>query len=132
MGFRKDSFARIWSVEDKGNYSIANVSISRKNKETNQYEVEFQDGFVRLVGNAHEFMKGVLVPQGGFPVKITSCDVTNKYSQEKKQTYTNYVIFGLEAMNFSGNATAGNASTAKKAAPKAQPTVDEDDNPLPF
>lgn len=140
MGFRTGAFARIWSVESKGNYSVANISISKKNKDTEKYDVEFQDGFVRLVGNAHEFMQGVNIPEKGYPVKITSCDVTNKFDGDKKKLYYNFAIFGLEDANSGGNggnAPAQNNAPAKaggkKSAPKSDfAALDDDDAQLPF
>lgn len=60
MGFRqadnegRGGFARIWSIEDKGNYSVAKISTSKKRKDGSGYETDFQDGFVRLIGSAHE------------------------------------------------------------------------------
>ena len=113
MGFRQGVFAKVWRVEDKGNYSVAQVSISRKNQETNAYDVEFQNNFVRLVGSAHDIGKNIHEVQGGTTIKITSCDVTSKYDKEKNKEYTNFVIFGFEfpdgnnapAPNSKGNAT---------------------------
>lgn len=138
MGFRTNAFARVWSVENKGNYSVAKISISKKNKETEKYDVEFQDGFVRLIGNAHEFFQGVDIPEKGYPVKITSCDVTNKYDNAKEKLYYNFAIFGLEdANNSSGNATAQKSQPAKESGKKTPPAqdysmLDDDDVQLPF
>ena len=112
MGFRQDAYAKVWTYEDKGNYGMGQVSISKKNKTTGQYEVEFQDGYVRFVGSAHDLMNENPIPErGGLSIKISSCDVTNNYSKEKKKTYTNYVIFGFELPD-------GNPAP-KKEAPKA-------------
>ena len=63
MGFRqadsegRGGFARIWAIEDKGNYSVAKVSTSKKRRDEDGYETDFQDGFVRLIGAAHEKAK---------------------------------------------------------------------------
>ena len=135
MGFRQGAFAKVWKFENKGNYDVAQISISRKNKETNQYEVEFQDGFVRFVGNAHEEINNVDFPEkNGLTIKITSCDVTNHYDKEKKITYTNYVIFGFELPN---NESESSSKPAKKSAKKVEEddTVDsfaEAEDDLPF
>ena len=145
MGFHAGAFAKVWSVDDKGKYSIANVSISRKNKDTNEYEMEFQDGFVRLVGNAHTDMQDVEIPKNGYSIKITSCDVTNKYDAEKKRTYTNYVIFGFEVPESNSSNKKAAAKSAKsasnskaKSAKQKQKEADiddlavDDDDELPF
>lgn len=111
MGFRQGAYARIWSVENKGKYSVCNMTVSKKNKETGEYNVEFHDGFVRLVGNAHQAMMGVDIPEKkGVPVKIGACDVTTNYVPERKQTYVNYVVYGFEDDN----------NTQQKSQPKKQ------------
>ncbi len=90
MGFRVDAYAKVWEVNDKGNYSEARISISKKNKQTNQYETDFQSR-VRLVGQAHNCRV-----KANDRIKIKSCDVSTRYNKETKVTYTNYVIFELE------------------------------------
>jgi len=141
MGFRQGAYARIWSVEEgNGNYAVANMSVSRKNPETEKYETEWQDGFVRLVGRAYEAIEGIEVPEGGISVKISSCDVTNNYSTEKRKLYTNYVIFGFEYPIESGN-EGGKSSSAKKTTTKkttkskttkAKVEAADDSEELPF
>lgn len=156
MGFRQGAFARIWSINDEGKYSTANVSVSKKNKETNKYDVEFSDGYVRLVGSAHEAAKNLSLPtrenfdaksDKGVAVKITSCDVTNNYDAKTQKLYTNCVIFGFEIPdgNYSGGDNSKESSTKSvdnskksstsskantKGTPKQEETECEDD--LPF
>ena len=149
MGFRQGAFARIWSVNDEGRYSTANVSVSKKNKETGKYDVEFSDGYVRLVGSAHEVAKGLGLPtrekfdsqsDKGISVKISSCDVTNNYNAKTKKLYTNCVIFGFEIPDNNGDNNSDNSGTRKKSVAgskaKAKATVvaqdDADDEELPF
>ena len=122
MGFRVGNFAKIWSYENKGNYSTCRLSISRKNKNTNAYETEFSDGYVKLVGNAHADIQKVHVDEKkGYNIKITACDVTNVYiSPNGKVSYTpQYVIFGFEEADYNnqnqGNKTRNNANSAKEA-----------------
>ena len=142
MGFRqKDNegrggFARIWSIEDKGNYSLAKVSTSKKRKDGDGYETDFQDGFVRLIGSAHEKAKTLNITDKGVAIQITSCEVTTPYNAETKKGYTNYAIFAFDIPD--SNGSSGNASAAKKSARtsakvKAAESAEEDngDN-LPF
>lgn len=112
MGFRQGAYAKIWKIEDKGNYHVAQMSISRKNKDTGVYDTEWQNNFVRLVGTAHQQIATMDISRN---VKIGSCDVTNKYDKDKNITYTNYVVF-----NFEDNPDGG----SKPAAPK--PTAPND------
>ena len=141
MGFRqKDSegrggFARIWSIEDKGNYSLAKVSTSKKRKDGDGYETDFQDGFVRLIGSAHEKAKTLNITEKGVAIQITSCEVTTPYNAETKKGYTNYAIFAFDIPN--GNGSSGNASSAKKSAKtnttaKSAADDEQSDDDLPF
>lgn len=150
MGFRQGAFARIWSVNDEGKYSTANVSVSKKNKETGKYDVEFSDRYVRLVGSAHETAKKLGLPtreefdatsNKGVSVQISSCDVTNKYDAKTEKLYTNYVIFGFEIPdNDSGNSSSdknvgdvkkSTSSKAKTNKVTKQEEVESEDD-LPF
>lgn len=127
MGFRQGAYARIWSVDDKGKYSVANISISRKNKETGKYEIEFSDGFVRLVGDAHTAAQDLGLPTAdeydskihhGVSIQITSCDVTNNYSAKTRKLYTNFVIFGFDIPqnnNTNGDTNGNNKVSTKKS-----------------
>ncbi|MDY4494862.1 MAG: hypothetical protein SPE24_08255 [Erysipelotrichaceae bacterium] len=133
MGFRQGAYAKIWSVEDKGNYSVCNLSISKKNKDTDKYDVEFQDGFVRLVGTAHTDISGMDIPENGLSIKISSCDVTNNYDADKKKLYTNYVIFGFEIPDNSGTAKSTKATKPTKSKKvNTKPDVDDVEDELPF
>lgn len=121
MGFGQGNFAKVWKVEDgKGNYSVAQMSTSKKNKTTGEYETDWQNNFVRLVGTANDQAKSFKEKES---VKIGRCDVTNNYDKEKKITYTNYVIFNFEDANTSG----GGDAKPKSITP---PSVEDDD--LPF
>ena len=91
--FSVGSFAKIWEIkriEEK--YADFRISTSKKNEE-GKYEQDF-GGFVRLVGKA--FADGKYLNEGD-SFKIVRCGVENHYDKEKKQTYTNFVIFEIEA-----------------------------------
>ncbi len=115
MGFRQDAYARVWAVEEKGNYSTARVSISRKDKNTGTYNTDFQDGFVRLVGQAHTALQSVQIDEKkGLSIKISSCEVTNVYTApDGKVSYTpHYTIFGLEIQDGNTNNKGNNVNSA--------------------
>lgn len=138
MAFSNGSYGKIWSFEDKGKYGTVNLSTSKKNKDTDQYETDFQHKFVTVAGEAYSFLKSNGVPKDGLRVKIVSCAVTNKYDPDKKVTYWNPVVFALEDAN-GGSATAPKGGS-KKAAPAKKPAnkndhavlEDDEDSPLPF
>lgn len=138
MAFQNGSYAKIWEFTDKGKYGVVNLSTSKKNKDTGVYETDFQHKFVSVVGQAYEFAKGLSIPKNGASVKIGNCAITNKYDGEKKVTYWNCTVFGLEDASFNGN--SGSAATVAPAPSKgkknavfaANYATDDDDVQLPF
>ena len=90
--FSVGSYAKVWEVkriEEK--YIDLRISTSKKDKDGN-YEQDF-GGFVRLVGKARTEGEYLNV---GDSFKIVRCGVENRYDNEKKMTYTNFIVFELE------------------------------------
>lgn len=94
MGFRNGAYATVWEVrkEEDRNYSSARISISRKNKDTQEYETEFS-AWVRMIGQANDLAQNL---EERARIKIGECDVRNSYDKEKNVTYTNYAVFSIE------------------------------------
>lgn len=92
MGFGNGSYGKVWTVEDHGNYVSASMTISKKTKD-GKYEKVWQDGRVAFLGEAQKLARTL---SGGETIHILECDVTNKYSKEKKTMYTNYAIYKFE------------------------------------
>lgn len=92
MGFHTGCYATIWSVEDKGNFSKVNLSVSQKNKNTGEYETKFSE-FVNFVGSAHEMAKG-LKPRDR--IKVGDIDATNSYNKETNRRFYNFAMFSFE------------------------------------
>ena len=90
MGFRNNAYAKVWKSEDKGNYSVVELSTSKKNKQTNNYETDFSSKFVRFIGKAH-----VNITDGA-RIKLTEVEVTNSYNKETRQSYTNFLVYEFE------------------------------------
>ena len=92
--FGVNSYAKIKEVvETKENYTVCKISISKKDKRTNQYNTTFM-GNVRFCGQAH-----LQRPLADQRIKITSCGVSNCYQKEGKLEFNkspNYVIFAYE------------------------------------
>ena len=140
MGFSVGRFAKIWKFEDKGGkWGVANLSISRREKDTNTYKIEFKDGFVSIVGKAYQVLKDVVIDENhGLTVKILNCDVTNMYTNASgKVSYSpHYTIFDLELPNFDGDDSPEPAKKKKKSEEKVDDFVniaDEiGDEELPF
>ena len=101
MGFAVNSYAKIKEVVEKhDNYSVCKITVTKKNKLTNEYELQFS-AHCRFVGNAHKS-----VPMKDQRIKITSCDVTNCYKDKggNLQFTKNpqYVVFGYELQESQG------------------------------
>ena len=125
-------YARVWNVEDKGNYSVVKVSTSKKRKDGDGFETDFQTNFVRFVGEAHKLLSSINVPEKGVGIQITNCEATTPYSSETKKGYNNYVVFSFDLID--GNASGGSkkASPAKSSKNKHTEADDEDSADLPF
>ena len=124
MGFRTGSYATVWEVRTgKGNYADVRLSISKKNKLTDQYETDF-NGFVRFIGDAYQKATNLKERDR---IKIGDCDVTNRYDKEKKTTYVNYAVFSFE------DANNGNGQSVQKTDASSFVNVpDADMDELPF
>lgn len=89
--FSNDSYAKIKKIVKKEeNYTVCQISISKKTKKTNTYECDFTS-YVKFIGEAHK-----LSPLGGQKIQILSCGVSNCYSDNgmlKFLKQPNYVIF---------------------------------------
>lgn len=124
MGFRTGAYAKIWEVKPFSDTSVKlRLSVSRKNKQTGEYEQDFS-GYVNAVGTAAAKKAACL--KEGDRIKIGDVDVTTKYDAEKKVTYTNFKMFSFE---LDGDTASPKTNT------EPQPAVDSgevDDSRLPF
>lgn len=123
--------AKIWRFENKGKYSVAEMSYSKKFKDgdylqgtlVNGYDLQWQSKFVRLVGQAHKFINEAEIPSGGLWVRLLNYDVTNKYDREAGKEYTNYTVYSLEKLP-PYNGQSNNATETEKAqSPKSDPDL---------
>ncbi len=127
MGFRTGSYATIWSVDPVSDIQTkARISVSRKNKQSGEYETEFS-GFVSFFGTAAAKKAACLKEKDR--IKIGDCDVKTHYNKERNITYYNFNIFSFELQSDNAGGTA-NASVKDTV-----PDVDDgeiDDERLPF
>lgn len=125
MGFRTGAYAKVWEVKPFSDTSVKlRLSVSRKNKQTGEYEQDFS-GYVNAVGTAAAKKAACL--KEGDRIKLGDVDVTTKYDGEKKTTYTNFKLFSFEL--------DGDSPTPKSNNTEPQPSVDSgevDDARLPF
>lgn len=125
MGFRTGAYAKVWEVKPFSDTSVKlRLSVSRKNKQTGEYEQDFS-GYVNAVGTAAAKKAACL--KEGDRIKLGDVDVTTKYDAEKKVTYTNFKMFSFEL--------DGDSPASKSNNTEPQPSVDSgevDDARLPF
>lgn len=82
MGFREKAFATIWSTEPiSDTLTKARISVSRKNKQSGEYETDFS-GFVSFIGTAAAKKSACLKEKDR--IRLGDVDVSNKYDKEKK------------------------------------------------
>lgn len=124
MGFRQDAFAKLWSVEDQGNYCTGSITVSKKDdKAENGYTITFRDGYVRFIGEAYKKAMDLQDKlEHGLTIKILACDVTTFYSVKQKKNYVNYAIFDFEEVVWDGKKSSGKKKAdAKKEKAEADP-----------
>lgn len=94
MGFKNGAFATVWKTESISDTNTkVQISVSRKNKDTGEYETEFS-GFVNFYGTAVASRAARLKKNDR--IKLGEVDVTTRYSKERNTTYTNYKVFSFE------------------------------------
>lgn len=122
MGFRTGAYAKVWEVSPMSDTNTKiRISVSRKNKQTGEYEQDFS-GFVLCIGTAAA-KKATLLHEGS-RIKIGDCDVTTKYDAAKKTTYTNFKIFSFEDADGDGT----NSTEPERSVDDGE----VDDSRLPF
>lgn len=130
MGFRTGSYATIWSVESASDTRTkARISISRKNKQTGEYDTDFS-GFVDFIGTAAA--KKALMLKEKDRIRLGDVDVTNNYSKEKGITYTNFKIFSFETQSEINSSGGGGNSGYDTEPQKNVDSGEIDDSQLPF
>lgn len=112
MGFRKDAWATVWSVEEgRGNSLKVRLSVSKKNKDSGEYEQDFS-GFCTFIGSAK--IKGEKL-QKKDRIKLGDVDVSTRYDKEKKQEYVNYKVFDFTTADDDEPSSAVSADTSVSA-----------------
>ena len=125
MGFRSGAYATVWEVRNgNGNWTDVKLSISKKSRQTGEYETDFS-GYVRFIGDAAS--KATYLGDRA-RIKIGECEVTNHYNKEKGVTYTNFAVFSFEEVNSNGSA----GGESRQNSSDGFMTYPDDDGDLPF
>lgn len=85
------SYAKVWEIEDKGNYIQAKIGSSRKDKRDGSYINS--NWYVRFVGSCKDLAKDL---QKGDRIVIKNAIVENVYSKEHNRSYLNVTVFDFE------------------------------------
>ena len=122
MGFRKDTYAKVWEIEAiSDTRTKIRLSTSRKNKQTQQYEQDFS-GFVSFVGSAVA-KKAANLKEGAL-IKLGDVDVTTYYDKEKQKSYTNFSCFSFELRDDS--VTNSESKSVDDGEPDVEPEATEE------
>lgn len=129
MGFRENSYATIWQVKTVSEtLTNARISISRKNKQTGEYETDFS-GFVSFVGTSAASKAANLKEKDR--IKLLKTDVTNKYDKDKDVAYTNYKVFDFSTQDEMETQSSHSAPQQNRP-DDGDVCEDEADDRLPF
>lgn len=125
MGFRVGAYATVWSVESvKPNVTKVRLSISRKNRQSGEYEQDFS-GFCSFVGNC---AVDALKLRERDRICLGDVDVTSRYDKNSRREFVNYAVFDFKPAD---DAQGGSRpAPAQPSAPEANPV--ESDDQLPF
>ena len=125
MGFRPGAYATVWSVETgRGNYTNVRISISRKNKDTEQYEDDFS-GFCMFIGEARAKAEHLKERDR---IKLGDVDVTRRYDRENRKEYYTFKVFSFEPADGSSSGGGAGAQPVTSNPVDSNPAGDE----LPF
>ena len=131
MGFRTGSFAKIWDIEDKGRSTRVRMSVSRKNRETGEYEQDFS-GYCSLIGTAHAKASRL---KKGDRIRLGEVDVSTNFNKEQNREYVNYKCFSFDFAD-EVDSQSGGAQQRRNAPADSNPTesnpVDDVPEDLPF
>lgn len=124
MGFRNDSYASVFSVSPVSDaMTRGNISISKKNKQTGNYEQEFS-GFVTFIGTEVAKKAAQLKCEKTKPARIRLGQV----DVEIRKGYVNYKVFSFDVVSKNNSASV----LASDPEPAGVDDGEIDDSELPF
>ena len=130
MGFRVGSYAKIWEVKPKSDVNTQiRVSVSKKNKQSGEYEQDFS-GFVSCIGK-NAAKKAAKLNEGD-RIRLKDIDVSTSYDKEKKIQYVNYKCFDFLIDSDEGfDSPSGSSGNTSNSKPVDEGEIDPPDD-LPF
>lgn len=110
MGFRQNSWATVWSVEQMSDTATkVRLSISHKDRQTGAYEDDFS-GFTMFYGTATAAKAARLKERDR--IKLGDVDVRSKYVADKNTTYYNFNVYSFETQDEANGVTQANNAAA--------------------
>lgn len=104
MGFRNGAYLKVWEIKPKSDVSTQiRGSVSKKNKQTGEYEQDFS-GFVSCIGKSAAKKAAGL--KEGDRIRLQDVDVSTTYDKENKKQYVNYKCFSFLTEGENGFDTA--------------------------
>lgn len=93
MGFRNGAYAKVWAIDAKTDTATKlRISISRKDKTTNQYETDFS-GIVTCYGA--DAAKQAAALQIGDKIQLGNVDVSRRFDVSTNREYINFKVFSF-------------------------------------
>lgn len=127
MGFKQGAYCTVWETKPVSDaITQARISISKKNKQTDEYETDFS-GYVSFIGTASAKKASLLKEKDR--IRLGEVDVSNTYNKEKKVTYTNFKVFSFQSPD---ELQSGSSSSDEPAPSKAVDDGEPDGSRLPF
>lgn len=125
MGFRNGAYATVWEVTPMSDtFTKIKISVSRKNKQTGEYETDFS-GFVGCIGTAAA--NKALNLKERDRIQLGDTDVSTTWNDEKKVQYTNFKVFSFELAD-----RQGAPENQQHSVDDGEPEVDVENEDLPF
>jgi len=125
LNIEKGQRVTVWSVEDKGTYSLVSMSSSRKDKKSGEYK-NTSWSFVRFVGEAHK-KAGELKEKDRIELHGAILSREEYEDEDGNRAWPKNPQFVVFNWQYPDNA---DASGGYDAPPKVQ--VEPDDDELPF
>lgn len=115
MGFRTGSIMTIWTAPElmSNTMSKARASVSRKNKQTGEYEDDFA-GYVNFCGTSAVQKSSSLQPRD--KIKLRDVDVSRRYDKLAGKEYTNFKIWSFDLLDDLQNDQSESGSATPAAA----------------
>lgn len=124
MGFKNNSWAKIWDIKKPEGKRFAEVELSVSKKKDDGYITTFSSKFVRFIGTAFNQIDTI---KSGDRIKLSEVDVESWFNKEKGTGGNSFMVYAFEKSDDT-NDGANNAPTTSSNFNE----VGGDDEDVPF